>query len=279
MTCLRGTKHRVPVVIILLVFTLICSLSTIAQDPVLGSYTNPSTLQKGTAPQLQFFYSDPLTYTLNGNLPPGEAFYNPNANSTGSGQFYRGEGASLIPPVSGINSDPLYTSQSVCTNNMFGNLTPLCSGTPTTGCYSPQITSVQVGGNTSQSMYCCAAYKATVSGGATTWSFSGYGYCSAGNWSNLEAFLLDENLNYNSTFANTSGSPITGQVTGTGVNQGQAQQCMGCHGHMNVVASDGPAYLLSGHKNALRRVVPGIPLAGPDGASYPSIDWTTGATA
>jgi hypothetical protein len=250
--------------------------------PVLGTYANPSTLNNGTAPLLEGFYSDPLTYTLNGNLPPGEAFYNPNTNSTGSGQFYRGEGASLIPPISGINSDPLYTNSTVCTNNFANTYTsasPLWNGTGTVtnGMVYPQMVQVQIGGNAaSQSMYCCAEWKATVNGTLTTWGIGSYGYCSAGNWSNLEAYLLDENVNYNTTYANTNGTGITGLVTGTGANQGQAQQCMGCHGHMNVQASDGPAYLLSGHKNALRKVIPGVPLAGPDGTPYPDITWANG---
>ncbi|MGB0108424.1 MAG: chitobiase/beta-hexosaminidase C-terminal domain-containing protein [Terriglobales bacterium] len=281
-------RFRLLTLFVFLAFTLICSLNAMAQGdpPPLGTYANPSTLNNGTAPLLEGYYSDPLTYTPTGNMPPGEAFFNPNTNSTGSGQFYRGEGASLIAPITGINSDPLYTNSTVCTN-MFANsyatgtaAVPLCNGTlPTSGnsCYWPQITSVQIGGNAaSQSMYCCANFKATTTATGTTWAQSGYGYCSAGNWSNLEAYLLDENVNYNTTYANTNGTAITGRVTGNGANQGQAQQCMGCHGHMNVQASDGPAYLLSGHKNALRKVIPGVPLADPSGTPYPDITWANG---
>jgi len=244
-----------------------------AQDP---SYTNPSILiYNGTTGPLPNFYSDPLTYTLNDNLPNGEPFFNPFPTSNGSGQFYRGEGASLIPPISGIGSDPLYTNSTVC-SNMFGNMTPLWSGTGTVanGMYYPTLVQVQIGGNAaSQSMYCCSNWKATVAGGNTTWAIGSYGYCSAGNFSNLEAYLLDENVNYNPAYAMTPGGPgASGQIEGTGISYGTAQQCMGCHGHMNVQASDGPAYLLSGHKNALRKVIPGVPLADASGTPYSGID-------
>ncbi len=295
-------RFRLLTLFVFLAFTLICSLNAMAQDPATcsgpsgnaGTYTNPSCLNPGTAPLLEGFYTDPLTYSLTGNLPPGEAFFNPNTNSTGSGQFFRGEGGSLIPPVTGINSDPLYTNSTVCTN-MFANLyasgasngtlnVPLCNGTnPAAGasCYQAQMVSVQLGGNpAAQSMYVCSGFKGTTNGttGNTTWAMSSYGYTSANNFSSLPAYLLDENLDYNPTYVNKNGTGITGLVTGTGANQGQAQQCMGCHGHMNVQGSDGPAFLLSGHKNALRKVVPGVPLAAPSGTPYPDIDWTTGQT-
>ncbi len=276
-------RLRLLTLFVFLAFTLICSLNAMAQgDPaVLGTYANPSTLNNGTAPLLEGYYSDPLTYTPTGNMPPGEAFFNPNTNSTGSGQFFRGEGASLIPPITGINSDPLYTNSAVCTNNFANTYTSASpiwngTGTVTNGMVYPAMVQVQIGGSPSQSMYCCSSWKATVANGTTSWAIGSYGYCSANNFSNLEAFLLDENANYNTTFANVAGSGITGRVTGTGANQGQTQQCMGCHGHMNVQASDGPAYLLSGHKNALRRVIPGVPLAAPDGTPYSDIDWVNG---
>jgi hypothetical protein len=266
----RGTRYGFLILFLFLVFTLLCSLNAMAQaDP---SYAAPSVLNNGTAGPLPLFYSDPLTYTLNNNLPNGELFFNTTANGTSSGQWYRGEGASLINPVTGIGSDPVYTNSTLCTSleaNNYKSTAPLCSGTPTSGCYMPALTSVQIGGSTTQSMYCCGDYTATVNANGTSWSLTGYGYCSAGNWSNLEAYLLDENVNYNPAYVNTAGSPgPTGQIEGTGVDYGTAQQCMGCHGHMNVQASDGPAYLLSGHKNALRKVIPGVTLAGPDGTPY-----------
>lgn len=270
----KGTRYCFLLLLLSLAFTLICSPSATAQITpncsAGASYSSPSCLTyNGTTGQLPDFYSDPLTYTLNNNIPNGELFFNPLANSTVSGQFYRGEGASLIPPVSGINSDPLYTNSTVC-SNMFANMTPLCNGTPVTGCYAPQMVSVQIGGNAAtQSMNCCTNWKATVANGTTTWAMGSYGYCSAGNFSNLEAYLLDENVNYNMpTYGNTAGNGNPGQIEGQGVSYGTAQQCMGCHGHMNVQASDGPAYLLSGHKNALRKVIPGVPLADPDGNVY-----------
>src|SRR5271157_902380 len=274
----KGTRYGSLILFLFLAFTLLCSLSAMAQQ---GSISNPSTLNNGTAPVLQFFYSDPLTYTLNGNRPPSEPFYN-TTTSLGNGEWYRGEGGSLVPFVSGVNDGSNYTSQSVCAN-MFANFTttngyPACNlAAPVTGCVSPQMVQVQIGGSSSQSMYCCSAWKATVSNGTVTWGSSSYGYCSAGNWSSQEAFLLDENLNYNlGTYGNQPGSPVAGHLTGTGANQGAAQQCLGCHGHENVESAYGPAYLLSGHKNALRRVVPGIPLADATGTPYSGVNWTNG---
>src|SRR5208282_274759 len=188
----EGTRYGFLLLFLSLAFTLICSLSAMAQgDPTpLGTYANPSTLNNGTAPLLEGFYSDPITYTLTGNMPPGEAFYNPNTNSTGSGQFFRGEGASLIPPISGINSDPLYTNSAVCTNmmaNTYTSASPIWNGTGTVanGMVYPAMVQVQIGGSASQSMYCCSSWKATVNGTATTWAIGSYGYCSAGNFSNL----------------------------------------------------------------------------------------------
>ena len=60
-------------------------------------------------------------------------------------------------------------------------------------------------------------------------------------------------------------------------------QCLECHGQTPYhSAPDKSSYLLTGHRNILRKVTPGKPWAGPDGVIYTAdgsgnpINWTTG---
>ncbi len=46
--------------------------------------------------------------------------------------------------------------------------------------------------------------------------------------------------------------------------------CLGCHS--GIFGDDESPYLMTGHKNSLRKVTPGEPWAGPDGAIYPTTD-------
>ena len=62
------------------------------------------------------------------------------------------------------------------------------------------------------------------------------------------------------------------------------EECLICHnpGGAGIGAPDKSGYLMTGHKNVLREVVPGEALTGPDGAPYATdssghiIDWATG---
>ena len=78
-------------------------------------------------------------------------------------------------------------------------------------------------------------------------------YVISGNWSSLSGAVLNNNL---------SAAPATSIEN--------YQQCLGCHYHQSAIK--GPSYLMSGHKNTLRKVIDGTgnfaTWNGPDGNTY-----------
>ena len=91
-------------------------------------------------------------------------------------------------------------------------------------------------------------------------------YVIGGNWSSYSGAVLN----------NVGAFPVATPYEND-------RQCLGCHYHQNAAGTTGTAYLLTGHKNALRKIPAGSAFqqwAGPDGNPYNTTDayYGTGST-
>ena len=247
-----------------LVLALICSAAAFAQDSISTNSKLPAGLpaSQNGAPQQSGAGWDVLSYSLNGSNPSYEVngIYVP-----AFGTIYRGNGDSynlnnpgyetwtatptLVPP-------PAFSALS---NNVFGAyLTP-----STSGAVQSNVGNFWCSGGTAQGIYADAGAGAPLASNEV--------FCWAGDWTTIEAMT-------NNNWLKAADQPVANQM---GI------QCQGCHGHSTIDGYDGPAYMVSGHKNGMRKVVPGMPLSGSDGQPYTTgldyatkdtvtINWTTG---
>ncbi len=108
---------------------------------------------------------------------------------------------------------------------------------------------------------CLPGYTSTAGTGA----YAGITYCvSPGSVSPAVDYVIGGN------WSSFSGANLNNSDS-AGFSE-DYRQCLGCHYHQSQTSSVGTAYLLSGHKNTLRKVTPGQPWAGPDGNTYNTSD-------
>jgi hypothetical protein len=236
----KQSGSRLSLLLIVLTLALICTTSAFAQDY--------------------------LNYQLNGNNPPG-SWVNPASGSVSGGQIYRGEGAGYSgywvpqPASAGL------TAVQQCVNAV--NAAYAAAGsTNTVTAASFNSTSTKFTGGV---LNCVPATTTSLPGMVV--SVSNNPIVFAGDWSNFNSTFLATNSAGGAAAVPSEayfGAVPTGAPAG---NYVQTEQCMACHGHNN--STYGGNYLMTGHKNGIRKVVAGQPLHSSDGSTYTGITWNT----
>jgi chitobiase/beta-hexosaminidase-like protein len=278
------SESRLSLFLLVLLCALLCSINVFAQ-------------QQG-ASQDQLLPNNNSAATpngLNGNNPPGSVF---NGSTNSGGQYYRGEGAvytngTVAAPAAngGATTGLIYSGTQTATG-----ITPTAGGAAAPGATTVWTNAVWTL-NPNQLQAACAAILGAPTGGTNTtpvvtttttnagpvFVCSGTAYPPYGvpTGSTSQAFIAFGNWSSQQGVAHNNYIGTAGTVdnSATSATDANGNQCMGCHFHTGSAATAGPVTLSSGHKNALRKVIPGQAWSGPDGNTYTTADTYYGSTA